>query len=994
MKQNQGKTTGSIYSIHEWWVSRKSSEKIKKKLHELHKNILETKMEKMKEHIRNLPKNTFIPVREYPIVFSTHPEACLLAEDVHHVKLKKKDDLQDLSIILGSLSVLKKLKEMGGFKWKLCNTKEAVHLCRYLAWRGNKEIRGITLNGKRRYFDIISGNARHFDDLNDGFVADLYVSHIPSGELSLSYVLRNGCTPKEGRDRDFWDVVALLFSRNLIKLSVDENHTGYVLEFDKKRFSLETLKKLAQKSKKGELLSSYFSLSDADNKEFFKSVNWYSMLFRDVLQCDRMRCDLSLYSVQMLMDPNKGSWDLWETDRSNHEGMVSYRLKKSFYARDPRQDISSYGVIGIDFGTKSTVVTYLEDKNYILPLRIGTGELDRDVRKEDYENPTVMEFRDIQQFLKDYQGREGKPMTRWEDLDISHTAAENWANNGDSNNYSSFFGGLKQWAGTEGKQIYIRDRKGCEKTLPPYLNVQEGDLDPIELYAYYIGLYLNNQHIGKIYMRYILSFPVTYPQKVREHILQSFSRGLKKSLPLSVVQDEECMKQFRVEMGAGEPEAYAVCALQELQKKGKISLSENQPIFYGVFDFGGGTSDFDFGIWRKAKRDKKEKRYDYVIRHFAAGGKQYLGGENLLKKLAYQVFMENATYLQKEQIPFARVPECKHFPGDEIIVSDSQEAETNTRRLMEALRPFWERNTENADKNFKIAPMRFFNRSGEPKDRVELTVNVDTLDDLLENELKGGIKAFFDLLVQVRGKYTELSSIEKCHILLAGRSSQSLLFQRLFRQAIEKYKKDFEKSEEEAGRGIGEGDLFELHKPLGSEEIEEESQKRQGEKVGKSDFFMNLYEANGKTGVAVGLLQCRKGGKIKVISEMDMTQAAEIPFSFYVGEAENDVFQALLTPNSAYGVWKEFEYAMETDNEFYYTTNPSAGLRKGNGLKCSDSDVYRANCMIPEDKVNEDDMIYWRPVDTKTLEYVVAESEAKVNDGVYLYGPKKISLGK
>ena len=56
--------------------------------------------------------------------------------------------------------------------------------------------------------------------------------------------------------------------------------------------------------------------------------------------------------------------------------------------------------------------------------------------------------------------------------------------------------------------------------------------------------------------------------------------------------------------------------------------------------------------------------------------------------------------------------------------------------------------------------------------------------------------------------------------------------------------------------------------------------------------------------------------------------------------------------------------------------------------------MYLANCMIPEDKVNEDAMIYWRPVDIKTLEYVVAESEAKVNDGVYLYGPKKISLGK
>ena len=108
MKQNQGKITGSIYSIHEWWVSRKSSEKIKKELKELKElqenqvfeNILEPKMEKMKEHIRNLPKNTFIPVREYPIVFSTNPEACLLVEDVHHKELNKLYSLQGLRCLL------------------------------------------------------------------------------------------------------------------------------------------------------------------------------------------------------------------------------------------------------------------------------------------------------------------------------------------------------------------------------------------------------------------------------------------------------------------------------------------------------------------------------------------------------------------------------------------------------------------------------------------------------------------------------------------------------------------------------------------------------------------------------------------------------------------------------------------------------------------------------------------------------------------------------
>ena len=83
---------------------------------------------------------------------------------------------------------------------------------------------------------------------------------------------------------------------------------------------------------------------------------------------------------------------------------------------------------------------------------------------------------------------------------------------------------------------------------------------------------------------------------------------------------------------------------------------------------------------------------------------------------------------------------------------------------------------------------------------------------------------------------------------------------------------------------------------------------------------------------------------------------------------------------------------METDNEFYYTTNPSAGIVKG--LSCSDAGVRRANCTLPEKAVNEDAMIYWRPTSPNTLEYVVAESEEKAKEGTYLYGPKKILLEK
>lgn len=1036
------KRTEAIHPIHEWWIERKKIKEIKEKIRkEILVNIsnrIYKKLLNMKKHIEQLPPNTFIPVVEEPFVFSTNPGAYLLVEDVQRLKLGlattyHSHNFLDVFNIHRNYEAGEEdiLKEKSKLPWELCNHNEAVHLCEKLHWPEavnlkpdmkcyeiydgknhlwgkyldikETDLYGITLQGKRRYYIFgMKGETGQFNaNVSIKIVADLYISPLPQGVRALPYILRKGFTPQEGDDPDFWTVLAMLLDGNLVSLEPDKENTGYELTYTESDFSPDVLENLAGDREKRDLLKSYFLLPDMEKeveKIFEKysqrdSNNFYADIFEDVLQSDRMRCDLPNYKMQMLSDPNRGSWGLWETNQAGATGRVKLSLKKSFYARDPRQDISSYGVIGIDFGTKSTVVTCLEDTNAIRPLRIGTGELDREAREEDYENPTVMEFRDIKSFLKAYLSKAGKPDTRWDDLDISHAAANNWKNNGDSDDCASFLGELKQWAGTDGKRIHIRDKKGHEETLPPYTTLQEGDFDPIELYAYYIGLYLNNEHTGKIYMRYLLSFPVTYAKSVREHILESFRRGLRKSLPLTVVLDEERMKEFRVEAGVGEPAAYAVCALMELHKEGEISLADDQTLFYGVFDFGGGTSDFDFGTWRKAKKDKKEKRYNYVIHHFGAGGKQYLGGENLLKKLAYRVFKENADMLREKQIPFVRPPECNPFPGDELIVNDSQEAETNTRRLMERLRPFWERTTEAAPKNFTVRGMSFFNASGGNEDAVELTVNVTSLENVLNREIKEGIKSFFDLLLQVRVKHSQLVGIDKCHILLAGRSSQSPLFQKLVRESINEYKKDFENSEKEAGRGIGEGDFFVLHGPLGDGQFKKNKGTSKKEKEPR-DFLTDFYAPNGKTGVAVGLLLCRKGGKIRVISETDTTQEAEIPFQFYVGEDEDGDFRAILTPASSYEMWQEFEYAMETDNEFYYTTNPSAGLSHGNGLKVANADILRASCAIPTDKVNEDHMIYWRPVGPKTLEYVVAENEEKVKKGEYTYGPKPIHLGK
>ena len=95
-----------------------------------------------------------------------------------------------------------------------------------------------------------------------------------------------------------------------------------------------------------------------------------------------------------------------------------------------------------------------------------------------------------------------------------------------------------------------------------------------------------------IYLSYILSFPVNYGKEVQEKLLESFTKGLKKSLPQSILSDTELMENFEVYGGASEPAAYAISALEQYELEPKV---EGEEVPYAVFDSGGGTTDFDLG---------------------------------------------------------------------------------------------------------------------------------------------------------------------------------------------------------------------------------------------------------------------------------------------------------------------------------------------------------------------------------------------------------------
>lgn len=422
-----------------------------------------------------------------------------------------------------------------------------------------------------------------------------------------------------------------------------------------------------------------------------------------LLECDTTRADLEKYDRKCLEDVNSGHWDLWSDEQpAAKNGQALVTLEYPLRARNPVSDIHENGLIGIDFGTKSTIVSVQDGSEHITLLRIGIGKLNKAPEAYHYENPTIMEFINLDKFIRDYSSRSGRPETAIDDLRVSHAADRDLKACDNNTYFDSFFYDIKQWCGDDRRNVKIIDQQGTNtvRELPPFVNLKPGDFNPLELYAYYLGLYINNMREG-IYCDYVLSFPVTYTLEVKNKILASFKAGLWKAMP-EAVQNSPEGKKFRVRMGVSEPAAYAITALQEY---GFDPEDQNEAYLYSIFDFGGGTTDFDFGIWRGSNyADPKEENQDYVIEHLNSEGDKYLGGENLLELLAFEVFKANNDFMRtgkenkadnskSESVGFSfTMPQEEHIrpSGCETTINNSPSAKRNTKQLMEVLRPFWE----------------------------------------------------------------------------------------------------------------------------------------------------------------------------------------------------------------------------------------------------------------------------------------------------------------
>lgn len=659
-------------------------------------------------------------------------------------------------------------------------------------------------------------------------------------------------------------------------------------------------------------------------------------------------------------DPSQGLWEFYAPQPLPAHYMA-ISTDQRLRARDPAKDVKQASV-AIDFGTSSTVVAIRSDGRDEL-LRVGMQAKDYSssaIKASHFENPTVLEMLDFASFMQAWQSEACRPLVSWDDVHVAHEARSSFRNNNSNAKVvGSILLRLKQWAmhGADMDRTLVTDQVGYEYEIP-YLQsnnpvkgkaVEVGNdypFDPVELYAWYLGMYINWRSRG-IFLRYYMTFPVDFKKEVKANILSSFRRGLSRSLPYALTQNH-CFADFSVVDQASEPAAFAAAAIRRLELE-----PTELGVAYAVFDFGGGTTDFDYGIYRLPREEgTDEGDYDAVIEHFGASGDNFLGGEVILENLAYLVFRQNREVCGKNGIAFTKPMDAAAFPGSEMLITTTQAALTNTTLMMTTLRGLWEKggmdaSAEGAEK------FRLINRDGEIVD-VDMVVRQTELVAFIEERILGGLKSFFFELKKAFLKYDIPDEIpEKIHLFLAGNSSRSIVLHeflgisannRPVKESADARKPLGQLSDEDLKRALAEREKQIVKKAEGSNHTAvDRANARHDMLMGfledvfpqkQPDFTIHLpFEADGddvssaitaKTGVALGLLDLCPGEPLKVINHATEENTEDSPFQFFVGMHRLNRLKVCLERSEPYNQWKELGPVRAGRAILVYTSNPEA----------------------------------------------------------------------
>ena len=652
-------------------------------------------------------------------------------------------------------------------------------------------------------------------------------------------------------------------------------------------------------------------------------VKTASFNVESLLKSDWKKAGLPEMPLSKLTNSSEGLFDLFWNDSNKPDDRYYYKymLDKQYVARDPWELVKRDCQVSIDFGTSSTVVAVKDANEHVSLVRMG--KYSEAVEERQYENPTVLNFVNYDSFMKAWRDLPYRPDTDFADLKFSHSArAER------EEHPRSCMSSIKTWARTDNKDQILRlmDEQGYDFELKhPELSDKEDSveeftkkaLNPIELYAYLLGCCLNNQSLGNgsIYLNYKMTFPTKFDLDTKKRIKQGFRNGLLRSLPPSLVySDKWDNKLLRLEEYASEPVALAASFLNALD----IQPTEDG-VPFGVFDFGGGTTDFAMGIYRFSTDEEYEDHsWEQVLDIIDTSGDQNLGGEHLVNLMVYEAIKDNLPLILENKIRFILPPQLKEFSGSEQVWGNGLDAYENSSKLAKKLRSLWEQGVLFNDNDEQINDDQILimlkNSFTDECPELNLIVDQNKLKTMLMDKIRAGMNRFF-AMVKNAVEVTDIK-LPEIHILFSGNSCRSPLTIQVLKEFQDN--RDFGFSDESTKiilhtefidfNLLHRKEDYPENKKTAPDDDNAENESNSDENSAYISKLKNLAEKSPdlspKTGVALGLLKIIPGESTgyvdRRISSIDNYQA---PFNYYVGRIVRGKIDPTIKRNFDYVSW-------------------------------------------------------------------------------------------
>ena len=641
------------------------------------------------------------------------------------------------------------------------------------------------------------------------------------------------------------------------------------------------------------------------------------------------------------------------------------------------------GFVSIDFGTSATCAAIRGTGRKQLFTLSGDGKCDIKEGDNAYENPTNLMIYNWSEVFRQWEhnnknapffiAKSEKVDELHADYDSGYTVEDEYKSVDEQNGRRKMQAIIMQLkmipyrlADME-KPSFISYADESRTTIALVDDVKREDglhFDPIAFYGYLLGRAINDPLNGKLYKRYQVTYPAKFNKEVRDKIKASLEYGLKRALPYSLQEAKNAAGKplVMVSMDHSEPEACmgAVAGTQ-------LKLDGHKAKLFAVYDLGGGTMDFAFGIYREPLDEEKED-YDHVLQFLGIDGDDKTGGEKLIHQLAYKIYCDNREKVVEAGIKFVKPKGELDLDGFGKLLEGSDEiAETNLNIIKEKLaRPLFKHkeninddiknvfsSSEDAgdgnkvviDQEDEIVSVTEYKLTlqNSKNDSVPITLSIEGVDEFLRKKIEVTVKIFKTVMDEIFKrnsneieKWGIKSSNPRTEIFLGGHASRQHfvmdIMQEIFKDAN-------------------------IHR-IG------ENQNDEG--------LSSKYAVNEKTAVAFGQLHLEDRAFLVIPPVADNSRPS---FMFNVGYYDReDNFVCVLEKNENDIRWKKANKVNKITQmaNLVYTTSPD---KNRNYMKPIEEDVSE----LVEEAENKF-TLYLRLVDERTVELALGTNNEAPQD--------------